>query len=305
MKLINYIESDTLVAEVKNILKSWFDSSKTDESYFYPVLKRCLSKLKFNAYPEKFAIISVENYKAKLPKDFFRLCQALACLQEFAEDYDRYDEVINTEERHVCELNLCETVCDVCHDGCGNMYKVIQTFNRRPEKLYWNAFEVLCIGEDTKPMCTKDCFNFGSKAKNEIEIKNGEIHTTFCEGLIYIEYLAFLEQDDNFLIPDNETIINWIKSEMIYEILKNLYYNGEADILQRMQLAKQEAHSAQLQAMTIYKRSELHDYYDLANKLIGRYNRTRLPIWDNCIYSAIPFTLNNYYNELHARYTRS
>ncbi len=54
--MIKTIHSSIIVAEVKEKLKIFFEANKVDESIFYPVLKKCMSKFKYNVYPVETTI---------------------------------------------------------------------------------------------------------------------------------------------------------------------------------------------------------------------------------------------------------
>ena len=282
---MKYISSDIVINELKDKLSTWFDGNHVDDSILYPRIEHCLSKISLDNHPEKFTVLEIEQGKAKLPSDFKQLCLALSCMPRVKEnELSRFNEVINTEERHVCELNLCESSCDVCHDECGNMYQMVQTFNRYPEKIVWDTFDVLCIGKDTKPLCSDDCFNFRSKSPNHIEIKNGYLHTNFDDGLVYIEYVAKLEDGVHFLIPDHPTIKEWIKADMIHEVFQTIYYNGMDDVLQRYRDTATQLHIKKQNALVIIKRKEVQDFYKLANTITARYAAMSNLLWNNSVY---------------------
>lgn len=279
LKEMNYITSDIVIAEVKNFLDLYWSAKKLDDSILFSTIRECLAKLKFKTHPLKMDILEVNNYKVDLPDDFQSLCVALACHVEQCIEKP-YNPAIRTEERHVCELNLCETKCDVCHDDCGNMFKIVQVFDDYYTTKEWTKFEVLNISKGSKPKCTKDCFNFRSKTGNEIEIKNNKVYTTFPEGLIYIEYIALLERDGLYLIPDNERIIKWIKDELIRTCIQYLYLNGEPDLQGRLQYVEKNAAISFRNAKTIYRRFEVDEYYNMTNKLRRRYNSHRNWLWN-------------------------
>jgi hypothetical protein len=272
---MKYISSTAIIDEVKNELSFWFENHSVDETLLYPCIRFCMSKIKLDHYPEKTGILQVENYKATLPKDFKQLCIALACTSGFERAYTHDVEI--TEERTVCELNVCETICDVCTDSCGSMYKIIQKFPTHWKE--WNSFDLLKPTSKSYPYCYKNCFNFRSKSKNEIEINGNVMHTNFEQGLIYIEYIQDLETEDDYQIPDNETVIAWVKAEMIFKIFQTLFYNEVPNIVGQYKAAEKELFVKSENARQLIKRSEFTTYYDLANILLKRYNNYGNAIW--------------------------
>lgn len=268
MKTIN---SEVIKSEVKEKLKIFFESNKVDDSLFYPVFKYVLSKFRIDIFPIKSTVLEVFNKEVKLPDDFKLLKCALAChtstITEHVEPF-----TIDTYE-----IELCESHCGVCKDDCGNMFNIVQRFPTHT--MNWTNFDLLCPTKTSLPSCDKDCFNFKSKSKNEIDLRNGKMYTNFQEGLVYIEYRADLEDDMEFEFPDNPTVIEWIKAELIHEIFQTLYYNGEKDIERRYRDAKNDAAIKYMNAHQIINRSEYSEYYKSINNFVKRYQKMSNIIW--------------------------
>lgn len=278
---MNYIKGSEIINRVANKLSTWFDSNQVDESVLYPKIEWAISKMGLKIFPEKSVILEIENGEAILPKDFYKLCMALACVKEVISDPV---EIIYTEEQTVCELNLCETVCDVCTDDCGNMFKVVQKFPRYHKT--FTSFDILCPTKRSLPECSDNCFNFKSRSKNQVDIINGKMITNYNKALVYVEYIAFPEMDGDYLIPDNPTIIEWIEALLVFEVFQVLYFNNEPNILQRMQIAEKDLFVKSENARTLYRRSEFSDFYNMANYMVKRYNRIRKAVWNNELYEG-------------------
>jgi len=288
---LDYITSTELIAQVRNKLQTYFEEDKADESVLYPRIRRCLAKLKLNHHPVKCSVLEVESCMTPLPEDFQRMCLALYCTKcESIHNNDERFKII-TEEQHVCELNLCESSCDVCHDHCGNMFRIVQKFPDRTTKLSWTEFDVLCPSKDMIPHCEAGSLNLQSRSRNEITIKNNTLHTNFDNGLVYITYVAKLEKQNEYLIPDKEQIIEWIEADLIHEIFQTMFYNGNNEILNQVQASKQDLAIKAENARQFYSRSEFGEFYDIANTMIRRYNRHRMAVWpgyQHCNYTGLP-----------------
>jgi hypothetical protein len=74
---INYISAETLVAEVKQELKSYFESGAISEVLIPTFIDQALRKLKVLAMQPKDAVLHFVNYKSELPCDFGLLDYAL------------------------------------------------------------------------------------------------------------------------------------------------------------------------------------------------------------------------------------
>jgi len=78
-KEINFIPVDSLLEEVRLMLSSYYEKDMLDDVVFYPIIKEALSKLGAKIYPVNSKIIRIQNYKGKLPNDFYKLILALGC----------------------------------------------------------------------------------------------------------------------------------------------------------------------------------------------------------------------------------
>lgn len=279
---MKFISSDILKEETKNELRSYFDSNLVDESIFWPIFKECLSRFSTKYNPEKKDVIKINNKKGTLPKDFERLCLAMACTAGTITLDDQRS--ISTEEVPVCELDLCQSSCDVCTDECGNMYRVVQKTNEI--ELNWTSFDVLSLGTTNPDYCIEGCLNFRSRSVNEIEIRDGVMYTNFDEGYVYLEYLATLEDETEILFPEHELVNKWIKAKLREGIFSYLYFNGIGDNLTRYREAQRQAYLTEGKAIPIIRRSEVKNFYNLANILVRRYNRLARTIWNERSYAG-------------------
>lgn len=261
---MKFIKSETIKAEVKEKLHIFFESNKVSDSLFYPVFVNCMSKFTFKVFPQKTDLIQIKNKEGILPNDFKKLNVALVC-----DSYTEVSEKVKTMD--TWDVSLVDSNCCINKDDNDNMFSIVQTYPGYA--LQWYKFDLLKPSKDTRSSCSDGCLNLKSTSLNEIDIRNGKIHTSFDEGLIYIEYLGDLESNYEFDFPDNPTVIEWIKAELIHEIFQTLYYNGESDIERRYRDAKQDVAIKYNNAYSIIKRSEVKEFYNLANKLILRYKK--------------------------------
>lgn len=265
-----YISSDVIVNEVKNRLATYFSSNKIDESVFPRVIRKCVGQMGLKIYPEKCKVIEVVNCKAKLPDDFKLMCLALSCERKV--DYYVDQRKWSVAQKIVCELDVCQTECDVCYNECGNMFRVVQYVDLEP--MVYEKFNLLRPTSKCKPNCYNGSLNFASKSNDEFEIKEERgqkyLYTNIKDSIVYIEYLSDLEHEDHFEIPDNENIKDWIFEELRQEAYAYLYDNGE-EVLQKLNESKGQLAWKWANAIQVYRRSEVSDYYNVANSLAKRY----------------------------------
>lgn len=265
---MNYIPAQEIIREFKNEMSSYFEKGMLDESLLYPVVSTCLSKMGMRILPVRKEVIKIESYKAELPCDFYKAITLMGCGIVAGQDID----LINTklEEYYVTGLDVGSLNCDYCEDACGNVYGIKQ-YVKGVTTVYDELYP-LKVALDSKPFCAESCFEY-QRSNDEVSIKNGMIYTNFESGHIFIEYLTNLEGDQDIMVPDHRTIVEWIKMEMMYVCFRKLYINNEADVMQRLNWATQQLAIYQTNASTLYRMFSTKDFYQLRKVLSSRFNK--------------------------------
>lgn len=269
-----YISAQEVINELKNEMHSFFKEGSLDESYLYPRIRYCLGKMGLKIYPSRQEILTIDNYLSKLPENFYKLQIALGCFVVTTSNTDSMQSTF--EEVRVETLPDCSCTYNFCYDDCG-MFQIKQI-----NDVFTNVYsttKVLVPSEDARPYCTDECFSWPKNYDNQITIKNGKLYTGFETGQVYIEYLANLETDDgDLMVPENSTIIEWIKDEMRVICFRVLYDNG-GDFLQRLQNARNELTVSKLAAESLYRREEFSEWYNLRKLLKSRYHKFNTAVY--------------------------
>ena len=269
---MQYIHSDEIVNDVKNRLGTYFSVGKVDESIFPRVLRRCVGYMGMRVMPEKRTVVQLIDYKAQLPDDFNQVLMALLCSNKTK--YIQNPFFRNTEIQVLGEFVTYDGTCNVCADDCGNIVKIVE--HTQFDQFESTEFDILRPSRASRPYCSSDCFNFKSNCQDEFEIKEDRhgkvLHSTVAEGLIYLEYRGDLENEVGFMVPDQESVKNWIFEELRLEIYTYLWDNGE-DVQQKMVDARNTTKLAHNRAEDVYRRPEIKDFYNAVNRLIHRFNK--------------------------------
>lgn len=261
---MNVIHTSQIFDEVRDQLYSWDALNRVDDSLFYPIIRRILSKLGPEYMEEHSIMLEISGGRAPLPKDFAYLTAVYMCWHNTLQTTDPRLGLITQEVYDIPEQNTF----DVHTDDCGRPYRIVQ---KLPVTTYeWNTFEVLSVVK-TVP-CSDYCINRRSTSNKKIEIKNGYIYTNFDEGTVYFNYLRPIEDESGYYLPNHPVIIEWIKAELIYETLKVLGLNNVPDMNGAIQLAMITLREKKAEFDVLRKRSSVQEFYNVGNKLIKRYN---------------------------------
>jgi len=280
---MTYIDRDDLIAELWNEMSSYKNLGNVDESQIYPTIDLCLYKVGNRTKVYKSSIIDVNRFQAPLPADFAELRYILRCKSvkytytnpayQTEEIYEKYADGLEQSERykwignprsHKCldafmGQHTCTTSCGQnCEYGNGN-YFLRQKYNDF-------SYDLASI----EPLMVKTNQNFKYKfQENTVTIQNGAINTQFQEGTIFIEYLS---TENNGLIPDNSEIKEAIKNICKHKLFEIMFYNGEQDVMQKMQYSEKFAAIGYSILKKYSATNELSDFYKLRSTMINRYN---------------------------------
>ena len=291
----------TIINKVKEKLYRYFENDTIDDAILYNKFENLKSEFRLNDYPEGCSVMVVENYKATLPDDFHKACLLLACYEQQTISSSRYNETFCLEERQVTEIEACKNVYEYCKDDCGNLISIVQKFNRYDFGVYQH-YEVLGLTKDSVKFCEKDCINRYSGSRNMVNIVNGEIITEFETGTIYMEYIKSLDIGHDYEIPYHPKVSQWLESEFILEIFETLWMNGETDVQQRYQVAKQNAQTHYFNAIKVLRTPHRSEFYNLANNLINRYNFIRDNVWNPDIHTENYYYKHPYWDKIDTTY---
>lgn len=262
---MDYIKAEDIINEVKLNLKSYFESAIVDESILYPEILNCLGELGVKFLPKKTMVFQLTSKETKLPSDFHSLIFAAACDWKTQKLYK--PPVAVTYQKRVCELPICHTECDYCHDEFGR-YQIVQKID---QSIIRYKLEKQLILDAESTQCDS-CFNPKHKSQWDISITDGILSTQINTGTVYMEYRTKLEADGSIIIPDFSRIRNWLKWHLIHHVLQLVWYNMDGDTYQRYQDAKRELHIAKENAKAFYKMYSFQEFTELKKMLRKEFN---------------------------------
>ena len=280
---MNYVDRDEVIGEIWNEMASYKNLGNVDESFLYPIIDLALSKLKCKTKVYKSAILNIDRFKVELPSDFGELKFLFRCSsvkytytnptrqsEEISEQYvnglEQRSSWQGFPKSHKCldtytGVHTCGVTCGAnCDYGDGNYY-IRNIYNDI-------SYDITNIN---KLVVTNNPSSVSRNVlqQNMVTIQNGFINTCFQEGIIFLEYRS---TETDGLIPDIPEVRNAIKDICKHELFRIMFYNGEQDVIQRMQNAEKYASIGYSILKKYAATNEVSDFYSLRKNLINRHN---------------------------------
>lgn len=244
---LKYKTFDQLLNEVTTDFVTFNLEGMIDPAQLIKVAQRVSYDLGLRIYTPKDAVLHIEKGKCRLPLDFYVLNYANLCGK-----YTVSEPVISgthIEERILDPQYTNDNPFSVkpCISACGNYVNLVQSL-----KSEIRTYEVFYpINIKSGKLVSVDCPNIRTESINSAYLKDGFIYVNLENGMMHINYMGDLQDDEgNLLVLDNPFVNEYYEYALKQRILENLYMNGE-DVVQRIQLIEQRLRAARNNALTI------------------------------------------------------
>lgn len=263
MNNLQYITFNQLMASVESDISSISDNGLVNRGTCIKVARKVNNDLGLKIYREREATIKIENYKADLPEDFLYLQLALICGKP--QEFNMPTGTIwgtHTEEKKKEEVVLsCKNPEKACLNSCNGTYWVTQTFKEKTVKV--QDLRPIRLTKRSLKFCGDVCINNNWSGAYELDIKDGEVVANFCDGEIYINYIAdMVDKDNNILILDHPMLTPYYEYAMKKHIFENMMLNGDQDVQSRLGYLRDELREARIAALNFVNTVEYTDIQD-------------------------------------------
>lgn len=276
-----FISPEPTYALVKEELKSYFDTGAVDDTLFPLYTEKCLKKLGRGGYKINEAILSVDDYKSRLPEDFVAVREAWLCT-DFDSSYRLpgavYEQITNTSTR----IDSADVFCDPCAE-CASpaIIKAIYKTTREVAFTVKKNFLLQPGNISVRDNCSVDCANIGVQAPESFDIRDNKFVVTFCSGHVYLIYYSEERTDKGYqLIPENVRIQEYIESFLKYKIFEQLcnmvtdetykqiegkrdFYNAEQSEKQTMAEIETKKQTSNEKKQAALRTMHRHDKYNI------------------------------------------
>jgi len=227
----NFVSPEPIYTQVKEQLKSYFQTGVIDDILFPTYTENCLKRLGRSSYKIEENVFRLEDYETKLP-DNFEAVRELYLITPYEQSYQMpnscYEQatVKVTPERDKCDGGFCSpSEIKVTYKTTGT---VIQRFE---------CSHLLKPGNvHAQQNCSLDSYNRYSDSMESFDIRNGKIITNFPQGTLYmVYYVKDYDENQYQLIPDNQRIQDYLLAELLFRCFENIYNNVSDETLKQIE----------------------------------------------------------------------
>lgn len=249
----NFVSPETIYTEIKEELRTYFQTGVIDDILFPRYTEDCLKRLGRSSYKIEENIFNLEDFQTKLP-DNFEAVRELWLVTPHEQSYRMpnscYEQstIRLTSEKDRCNPgDICAPKeIKVTYKITG---KIIQTFQCQHLLKPGNVH--------AKENCSLDSFNIFSDSMETFDIRGNKLVTNFPEGTLYmVYYVKDYDENEYQLVPDNIRIKDYLKAYLKYKCFENIYNNISDETLNQVQ-AKLAYYEAKMYEAKVLAESEL------------------------------------------------
>ena len=238
----DFISPEGIYAEIKEELKSYFQTGVIDDLMFPRYTEDCLKRLGRSSYKIEENIFQLEDFYTKLPDNFYAVREVwLTTPQELT-----YKMPNSCYEQSTIRLTPVEDICNKA-DACAPKeikvtYKIQGTLIQKFQCHY-----LLQPGNlHASTYCSPDNTMMYSNSDATFEVMNGKLYTNFPQGFLYMVYYVEDKDDNDYqLVPDNIRILDYLRAYLKYKCFANIYNNISDETLNQVQ-AKLQYYEAKM-----------------------------------------------------------
>jgi hypothetical protein len=283
-KIHSFITFNELLSAVRTELKTFYDLGLTDDSLLIKEVLKCNEKMGLVFSEMKQIILEVNEFKAELPVDFYKVYY-MAALSEsnfnaknLLNPWDNTQDQTTSYEADIRNGNIS------CEPHTLVIYKKVP---QDQDMAYYN-WAPLSVSKYKQDKCYMNSPIRNYQGKHVIDFTDSEVLTPFRTGELYMMYLAAMRNEQGeLLVPFHPLITPWYEAVLAEKILYVAIMNSdENNLADKYKLAQQKVLDTWLDAWNFTT--------DRTYQQIQQIQRDREVKWFNKYYRLL--TNEPYYN---------
>ncbi len=212
-----------LYARIKEELKSYFSTGVVDDLMFPIWTEDCLRELQRGSYKIEETVLTIQDFKTKLPPNFMYVREAWLCTTTNPVEVPLPGATFHSVTQRI-DFDIpdgCQSSCDPCTPPRVDVY-----YKTISNAIYTTSITSLMRpGKTTmKNYCAEDSPNLRASSIESFEIKDKNLFTNFTVGEIYLTYYAKqFDEEGNLLIPENKKIRNYIENYIKFKLFEQIW----------------------------------------------------------------------------------
>lgn len=309
-----FVSPEIVYSTVKEELKSYFDTGAVDDLLFPTYLDKCLRKLGKTTYVIAETPLYIEDFKSRLPDNFYGVKEAWMCaeipLRSYQDANSFYSQAATVSTIQISPITSdCAEVSTCCGTiGCDGscMPEFMQTIyktNTQTLRSYRKQYLLQPGNISTHQQCdisyTGDLQIYGqeeqqrqrnftaySSSINSFDIRDNYFVTNFRTGIVHLLfYSTDYDNLGNQMIPDNYRIREYIEAFLKYKVFEALtnQVNDETfnQLQQKLMYYKQLSDEAYILADVESKKQDSWTKQRRIKNTLNRHQMYELPTGTN------------------------
>lgn len=274
-----YIKLSELMSSVKSDLSLYDDAGFIDEDRVIKVIAECNEKLGQRIYKSRECKLTIDNYKAPIPEDLFKIENLLGTQILNVSNLSLGTSAIQARQLEFLSEKPCDTTKMItygkmgCTTSCNDCYWVE---DRRPTqkdmKLVFERFVPLQLSQSLYNRCTEYSPCSYQAKEYKVDVEDESFKFSFKSGEVYLCYLGNLLTDDGEIqIPFHPLLNPYYEYAVMEKVLEDMYLNSEADVLQKLQYISMKKREAYARAWDFANTREVNEWNKIQKKLQTEY----------------------------------
>lgn len=252
---MNFVSPSGLYAEVKQTLRSYFESGIVDDILFPQWTDHCLKKFKQSAFKIEDILLPICDYQTCLPEGFQSVREAWAVKSTTIGPVSSPNSLYYRTDCRVTNIddncNECFTGdsspyhCDKCNDfpcdhvnqfieasctPCSDKYVVthktsgaIMLYFQHTHYLKPANSHACGMCHHASPNLTPETMNLAGC--NTFDIRDGKMFVDFPDGHVHLTYYSeVVDENQDQLVPDNFWVQDYIRKFLMYKTFEQVFH---------------------------------------------------------------------------------
>jgi hypothetical protein len=300
-----FVSPEMIYSTVKEELKSYFDTGAVDDLLFPTYVNKCLSKLGKTSYTIIEEPLYIENFRCRLPDNFYNAKEAWLCaeipLNSYQSPTSFYSQAATATTIQISPITTDCVPNNPCvgNTGCDgscmpNFMQTVYKTNTQMLRSYRKQFMLSPGNISAAKQCTVDYtgdvslygqgnFTPHSSTLSSFDIRDNYFVTNFREGIVHLVFYGTdYDSVGNQLVPDNYRIKEYIEAFLKFKVFETLVNqtNDETfnQLQQKLMYYKAAADEAYIMADIETKKKTTWEIQNRIKKTLNRNQKYELPI---------------------------